>query len=67
VIARILIGGQVMGTPPSVNATDHYGIVAEQINAVSIGGTLYGRVPGRSNDVPIALGATGDVMLVEVA
>jgi hypothetical protein len=65
-IASILIGGQVLGTPPSVNSTDHYGFVAEDIGSFAVGGTAFSLKAGPSNDGPLAVGATGDVALFEV-
>ena len=63
-IASILIAGQVLGSlTPSSN---HYGFVAEQIVAFTLGGTSYKLHAGSGND-DIAIGSTGDVTLLEVA
>jgi hypothetical protein len=37
-IARITIGGTVLGTLPSLDTTDAFGFVAERIGSVKIGG-----------------------------
>jgi hypothetical protein len=55
-IASVTIGGQVLGT---VSGSDHFGIVAEQIGAVKIGGTPLALTAGIGND-DIPLGITGD-------
>lgn len=65
-IASIVIGGQVMGTPSSVNPSDLYAVTAEEIDALSVGGTVYKLNPGPSNDTLIRLGSTNDVLLREV-
>ena len=57
-IASITIGGQVFGTPSSVNAGDNFGFVAQAIGAVEIGGYTIA-VP--TNNTPLAVGETGDV------
>ena len=61
-IASLTIGGQVMGT---IGFTDHFGIVAENIGAVRIGGTLLGLAVGKSND-DFLVGITGDLRVNEV-
>lgn len=57
-IASITIAGQVFGTPGTVNSTDHFGFVAEQIGPVKISGSLIIRpadlqVVGETPDVTI--------------
>ena len=37
-IASVTIGGQVFGTPNSTSTTDRFGFVAQQVNAVKVGG-----------------------------
>jgi hypothetical protein len=64
-IARITIKGQILGTPDSVNSTDHYGIVAEQIGAVSVGGVAVELQFGAHNDVK-EVGITNDVTVREI-
>jgi hypothetical protein len=61
-IASVTIGGQVLGT---VGGTDHFGIVAEQIGAVKIGGTPLALTAGIGND-DIPLGITGDFRIKEI-
>jgi hypothetical protein len=57
-IASITIGGQVYGTPDSVNATDNFGFVAQAISSVKIGGYAI-TVP--MNGTPLNVGETTDV------
>jgi hypothetical protein len=64
-IARITIKGQILGTPESQSATDHYGIVAEQVGFVSVGGTAIDLQFGPHNDAK-DVGVTGDVTIREV-
>jgi hypothetical protein len=61
-IASITIGGQALGTTA---ALDYFGIVAESIGPVKIGGTPLTLIAGADNDV-IDLGITGDFKLREV-
>ena len=61
-IASLTIGGQVMGT---IGFTDHFGIVAENIGAVRIGGTLLGLAIGKSND-DLPVGITLDLRVNEI-
>jgi hypothetical protein len=61
-IASVTIGGQVMGT---IGFSDHFGIVAENVGAVRIGGTLLGLAAGKSND-DFLIGLTGDLRVNEV-
>jgi hypothetical protein len=64
-IARITIKGQILGTPEAENSTDHYGIVAEQIGAVSVGGVPVELQFGPHNDAK-NVGITGDVTVREI-
>ena len=64
-IARITIKGQILGSPESQNAMDHYGIVAEQVGFVSVGGTPIDLQFGPHNDAK-DVGVTGDVTVREV-
>jgi len=57
-IASITIGGEVFGTPVSVNSTDNFGFVAQGISAVKIGGIAITIAAGNN---PQAVGETGDV------
>jgi len=57
-IASITIGGQVIGTPASVNETDNFGFVAQAIGPVSIGGYS---ITITSGNTPQPVGETGDV------
>ena len=41
--------------------------VAEQVGSLSVGGRAYALHAGPSNDGPLAVGATGDLSLFEVA
>ena len=66
-IASIVIQGQVLGTPASINRTDHFGFVAQELGAFSIAGTTIKVTNGASNDLAgLPLGATADVHLREV-
>jgi hypothetical protein len=56
-IARLAIGGQVVGT---IADGDHFGVVAEAIGAVSVGGTVLPLTPGPHND-DLPVGIAGDV------
>jgi hypothetical protein len=60
-IASIVIRGDVFGTPVSVNSTDHFGFVAEQIGLVKIGGNS---IVLAAN--PQRVGETTDMTVVEV-
>lgn len=64
-IARIEIGGKVSGTPAAVDATDHYGFVAQHIGALTVGRTQFRLNRGPDND-DFALGTTGDFRLREL-
>jgi hypothetical protein len=61
-IASVTIGGQMMGT---IGFSDHFGIVAENVGAVRIGGTLLGLAAGKSND-DFLVGLAGDLRVNEV-
>ena len=61
-IASLTIGGQILGT---VGGSDHYGIVAEVVRAVRIGGSPLTLVTGGPND-DFFVGTTGDVKIKEV-
>ena len=56
-IASIAIGGQLFGTPASVNPNDHFGFVAEQIGGMTIGGNSIA-IP--TNNTPLNIGETTD-------
>jgi hypothetical protein len=64
-IASIRIQGKVLGTFSTVNSTDHYGFVAEEIGSLSIGGFAFALKAGPSNDA-FAIGDTQDVSVREV-
>ncbi len=63
-IAKVVIGGVVLGTPQSVSSADHFGIVARRIGSLSVNGASLS-IGG--NPVSIALGQTGDDSLVQIA
>jgi len=62
-IVSVSINGQILGTP---GGSDHYGIVAQQIGSVKIGGSVIPLTNGASND-DVVLGSTFDVNLIEVS
>jgi hypothetical protein len=64
-IASVTIGGQVFGTPNSTNNTDHFGFVAQQVDAVKIGGVAIALKAGAHND-SLDVGETTDVTVHEV-
>ena len=64
-IASITINGTVSGTDSTTNAADHFGIVAQQIGALTVHGTQIHLTPGPSND-DIPLGNTGDFNVHEI-
>jgi hypothetical protein len=67
-IASILIKGQALGTPSMVNATDHFGFVAQQIGSFKVGGTKFPLTAGAGNDTAgFVVGATSDLRVLEVA
>jgi hypothetical protein len=49
----------------SLAGGDHFGIVAEIVGAVKIGGTLLGLTPGIDND-NFTIGITGDFNVDEI-
>jgi hypothetical protein len=61
-IASVTIGGQVVGTAA---AGDHFGIVAESVGAVTVGGTRLLLHPGPHND-DLSIGITGDFAVREI-
>jgi hypothetical protein len=61
-IAGVTIGGQVLGT---AGGADHFGIVAEEVTAVSVGGVALALSAGPHND-DLAVGPTGDVAVREL-
>ena len=64
-IASITIKGRAVG---SQETGDRFGIVAEQIGAVTVGGVKLSLTPGKSNDLAgIKLGPTPDFIIREVA
>jgi len=64
-IAKITIKGTVLGSAPSA---DHFGIVAEQIGKLKIGGETQPLTRGPGSDsTPLPLGGTADVTVLEVA
>jgi hypothetical protein len=63
-IASIQIGGQVFGTPDSVDNADHFGFSAQRISAVKIAGKSLTLNPADDTD-NIDIGATGDVSILE--
>jgi hypothetical protein len=65
IIANIVIGGTVSGTPDVVNADDHFGFVAKRIGTFRVGGVAVPLATGPGND-NISIGTTGDVRIHEV-
>jgi hypothetical protein len=65
-IGDVHIDGQVVGTPAGDDPNDHYGIVAELVQSLTVHGTAVPLKAGPAND-DIALGTTDDVRLLEVA
>lgn len=61
-IASVTIGGQVLGT---VGGADHFGIVAENVGAMTIGDTRLVLASGNSND-DFTIGITGDMRIHEI-
>lgn len=61
-IASLTIGGQALGTQ---GGADHFGMVAERVGALSIGGTIIPLSAGNSND-DYLVGITGDFKVNEV-
>jgi hypothetical protein len=63
-ITSLTIGGQVMGN--LLSGTDHFGIVAEQVGVIKIGGTLIPTTLGINND-DFFLGGSGDFKVHEIS
>jgi hypothetical protein len=63
-IARVIINGTI-NLPPSGQIVGHFGIVAEQVVAVSVGGTAVALQKGPQNDF-LDIGTTNDTTLFEV-
>jgi hypothetical protein len=57
-IASIVIRGQVIGTPASVNSADNFGFVADSIGSMTVGSFAI-TIP--TNTTPLEIGPTGDV------
>lgn len=69
-IAKIVISGMAFGTPSSVNNTDHFGFVAQQIGSCKIGATvlpLKKLVGGEVFDIGAAGEFLSDLQLREVS
>jgi len=65
-IGSVTIGGQVLGSRGEIPfGKDHFGIVAEEIGVVRIGGTLLPLNKGVGND-NVAVGITGDFRVREI-
>jgi hypothetical protein len=64
-ITSLSIAGQVLGTPPTLNNSDFFGIEAENVGALKIGGTTIPLTAGHSND-NFFLGITGDFKVHEL-
>ncbi len=64
-IASVMIGGQVYGTPASVSSADHFGIVAQHVVSLKIGGFTIGLTANALND-NLVIGQTGDMNVHEV-
>lgn len=63
-IASITIKGRAIG---SLETGDFYGIVAEQVGSVKVGGVKLAFTPGPGNDAGFFVGATPDFAIFEVA
>jgi hypothetical protein len=69
-IASVVIKGQALGTAAG---GDHFGIVAQEIGALSVGAVKFALTPGAANDdltatsTLLRIGATGDFRVHEVA
>jgi hypothetical protein len=61
-IAGVTIRGQASGT---IGGTDHFGLVAEVVGPVKVGGMLLTQTPGPGNDV-VEIGTTGDFGIKEI-
>lgn len=64
-IARVVIKGQVLGTPSSDDETDHYGIVAELVGSVKVAKDAIPLQSDAHNDAR-DLGITNDFTIREV-
>jgi hypothetical protein len=67
-ISTVVIVGHVLSTGVS---TDHFGIMAQLVTAVTVGGTKIALTPGPDNDtsatsLSLNLGGTGGVRVLEV-
>ena len=57
----------MFGTPGSASPTDHYGFVAQQVVALTVGGRLVPLAAGAGNDLAgVTVGRTGDLTVREV-
>jgi hypothetical protein len=65
-IGSLTIGGQALGTTSAVSATDFFGIVAEVVGAVKVGGVTIPTTPGAGNDNFTFVGITGDFKVNEI-
>jgi hypothetical protein len=61
-ISSVTIGGQVLGT---VGDSDHFGIVAQNVVSLKVGGTPIPLTPGNGND-DLVIGVTGDFTVHEI-
>jgi hypothetical protein len=61
-IVSLTIGGQALGT---VGGTDAFGIVAQTVGTVKVGGTIVPTIRGNDND-DFAIGITGDFKVNEI-
>lgn len=64
-IARIAIGGNVLGTDNAVSPSDHFGFVAQQIGSFKAGGFVAELTEAIDSPVPLSP-FTGDVAVREV-
>jgi hypothetical protein len=64
-IVSLTVGGQVMGTPAAVNGADHFGVVAETVGLVKVGGATLPTTAGLGND-DFFIGATADFKVNEL-
>jgi hypothetical protein len=66
-IAAVIVDGVVRGSRPFVDATDHVGIVADEIVSLKIKNQAIALTPGPNNDsAGIELGSTGDFTVREL-
>jgi hypothetical protein len=67
-IGSITIGGLALGTPNSLNSSDSFGFVAQQIGSSKIGGFGIPLAAGVANDLAgLFVGVTGDLEVLKVA